>query len=60
MSRSRQPTFSGTLDALPLPSLPLVPTLIWHPSNALLWSREEFATWAHGRLPEHFPFQLTP
>jgi deoxyribodipyrimidine photolyase-related protein len=25
------------------------PTLIWHPSNAFLWSREDFAAWAHGR-----------
>ncbi|MEB3275589.1 MAG: cryptochrome/photolyase family protein [Cyanobacteriota bacterium] len=23
-----------------------LPTLIWHPSNAFLWSREEFAVWA--------------
>lgn len=25
------------------------PSLIWHPSNAFLWSREEFADWARGR-----------
>jgi deoxyribodipyrimidine photolyase-related protein len=25
------------------------PTLIWHASNAFLWSREEFAAWARGR-----------
>ena len=33
------------------PRLPLssAPTLIWHPSNAFLWSREDFATWAQGR-----------
>jgi deoxyribodipyrimidine photolyase-related protein len=31
------------------PPLSSAPTLIWHPSNAFLWSREDFATWAHGR-----------
>jgi len=25
------------------------PALVWHPSNAFLWSREDFAAWAQGR-----------
>ncbi|MCX5956906.1 MAG: cryptochrome/photolyase family protein [Cyanobacteria bacterium] len=33
----------------PGPNFGAAPTLIWHPSNAFLWSREDFATWAHGR-----------
>lgn len=49
VSRPRQPSSAG----LPAGSqgLPLrgAPTLIWHASNAFLWSREDFATWAHGR-----------
>ena len=35
--------------SLPRPNLTPAPTLIWHPSNAFLWSREAFAAWASGR-----------
>jgi deoxyribodipyrimidine photolyase-related protein len=56
VSRSRPPTSARSRDGSPgspvgPPRSPLssAPTLIWHPSNAFLWSREDFATWAQGR-----------
>jgi deoxyribodipyrimidine photolyase-related protein len=53
VSRSRLPSSAGSLDGSPRPTpgpnFGAAPTLIWHPSNAFLWSREDFATWAHGR-----------
>jgi len=56
VSRSRLPTSArsqdgspGSLVGPPRPPLSSAPTLIWHPSNAFLWSREDFATWAQGR-----------
>jgi len=56
VSRSRPPTSARFQDGSPgspvgppRPPLSSAPTLIWHPSNAFLWSREDFATWAQGR-----------
>jgi deoxyribodipyrimidine photolyase-related protein len=49
VSRSKPPTSSGSQDGSPGPQVKGAPTLIWHPSNAFLWSREDFAAWAHGR-----------
>jgi deoxyribodipyrimidine photolyase-related protein len=53
LARSRPPRSAGSLDGSPRPkpepNFGAAPTLIWHPSSAFLWSREEFATWAHGR-----------
>jgi deoxyribodipyrimidine photolyase-related protein len=49
VSRSRPPTSAGSQDGSPRPPVRGTPTLIWHPSNAFLWSREDFAAWAHGR-----------
>ena len=49
VSGSRPPSSAGSLDAPSRPHLSGAPILIWHPSNAFLWSREEFALWADGR-----------
>lgn len=49
VSRTRLPTSARSQDGSRGPQLSGAPTLIWHPSNAFLWSREDFATWAHGR-----------
>jgi deoxyribodipyrimidine photolyase-related protein len=49
MSRTGPQPSPGSPGGPPRPPLPSPPTLIWHPSNAFLWSREDFATWAHGR-----------
>ncbi len=49
MSRTGPQPSPGFPVGPPRPPLSSAPTLIWHPSNAFLWSREDFATWAHGR-----------
>jgi deoxyribodipyrimidine photolyase-related protein len=49
MSRTGPQPSPGFPVGPPRPPLSSPPTLIWHPSNAFLWSREDFATWAHGR-----------
>jgi deoxyribodipyrimidine photolyase-related protein len=53
VARSSSSRSAGSLDGSPRPkpepNFGAAPTLIWHPSSAFLWSREEFATWAHGR-----------
>ena len=49
VSRTRLPTSARSQDGSRGPQLSGAPILIWHPSNAFLWSREDFATWAHGR-----------
>ena len=49
MSRTGPQPSPGSPVGPPRPPLSSAPTLIWHPSSAFLWSREEFATWAHGR-----------
>jgi deoxyribodipyrimidine photolyase-related protein len=49
MSRTGPQPSPGSSVGPPRPPLSSSPTLIWHPSNAFLWSREDFATWAHGR-----------
>jgi len=49
VSSSRPPTSARSQDGSPGPQRRGAPTLIWHPSNAFLWSREDFAAWAHGR-----------
>ena len=49
VARSRPPSSAESLDAPSLTHLSGAPILIWHPSNAFLWTREEFATWASGR-----------
>ena len=43
------PNPSGSLDGPSRPPHNPAPALIWHPSNAFLWSREDFAAWASGR-----------
>jgi len=49
VSSSRPPSSAESLDAPSLTHLSGAPFLIWHPSNAFLWSREAFALWAGGR-----------
>lgn len=49
ISRTGPQPSPGSPVGPPRPPLSSAPTLIWHPSNAFLWSREDFATWAHGR-----------
>ncbi len=49
MSRTGPQPPPGSPVGPPRSPLSSAPTLIWHPSNAFLWSREDFATWAHGR-----------
>ena len=49
VSSSRPPSSAESLDAPSLTHLSGAPILIWHPSNAFLWSREAFALWAEGR-----------
>ncbi len=53
VARSSSSRSAGSLDGSPRPkpepNFGAAPTLIWHSSSAFLWSREEFATWAHGR-----------
>ncbi|WP_411873471.1 cryptochrome/photolyase family protein [Vulcanococcus limneticus] len=49
ISRTGPQPSPGSPVGPPRSPLSSAPTLIWHPSNAFLWSREDFATWAHGR-----------
>ena len=49
ISRTGPQPSPGSPVGPPRPPLSSAPILIWHPSNAFLWSREDFATWAHGR-----------
>jgi len=48
-SRPGPPTSAGSPEGPPRPPLSSAPSLVWHRSNAFLWSREEFAAWASGR-----------
>ena len=55
VQRGLERIFAGWAEGAGAP--PTAPRLVWHPSNAFLWSRHDFALWASGRRQlrmEHF------